>query len=477
VKSEWLQIYHVVIYLQPFTARTIFMPPVPTQPLSKAQYEALSEFRYQLRRFIHFSESAAKAAGLTPLQYLLMLHVQGATPYRTTLGDAEDATLSYLPTHLAGLPQQVTILDADRFYLTSAGSAKYCQASDLASYMLAEAWGATPGVAVQTGDALLVSRSGGVGTLKVTVDMLADFVTSDAQAAILDLSSLAAATVTTTDLVLVCQSGAAKRATVADVQSLVHGGFATYTTGLTAVVSVADADVIYLVRGSTPQRATAAQLANYVTASVQGLPWRTIDSGKYTAIPASTSQITMSDTSDVRVGLPVAYTYNGARYYGIVTAVSANASMTIAGAPLDVAHAITELQVGLASQVVQHELYIPGDYDAGVQDLLAVLAKRYFRWQFGAAHLVAFSAVHKTADTGAQPKINVKVNGTLVSTNDAAKGIQMGAAGVWVDNPAVAVSTTNYTVVRGNPIEVRLTQVGTNGNANDLTVSLTFVLE
>lgn len=43
----------------------------------KAQYEALSEFRYQLRRFLHFSESAVKSAGLTPLQYLALLHVRG----------------------------------------------------------------------------------------------------------------------------------------------------------------------------------------------------------------------------------------------------------------------------------------------------------------------------------------------------------------------------------------------------------------
>lgn len=48
-----------------------------SQPLQKSQYEALSEFRYQLRRFLHFSETAAKGAGLTPLQYLLMLHVRG----------------------------------------------------------------------------------------------------------------------------------------------------------------------------------------------------------------------------------------------------------------------------------------------------------------------------------------------------------------------------------------------------------------
>lgn len=53
------------------------MNPLPTAPLNKSQYEALSEFRYQLRRFLHFSETAAKEAGLTPLQYLLMLHVRG----------------------------------------------------------------------------------------------------------------------------------------------------------------------------------------------------------------------------------------------------------------------------------------------------------------------------------------------------------------------------------------------------------------
>ena len=45
--------------------------------LSKSEYEALSEFRYQLRRFLHFSEQAARSGGLTPLQYQLLLHVQG----------------------------------------------------------------------------------------------------------------------------------------------------------------------------------------------------------------------------------------------------------------------------------------------------------------------------------------------------------------------------------------------------------------
>jgi DNA-binding MarR family transcriptional regulator len=45
--------------------------------LTKHDFEALSEFRYQLRRFLRFSESAANSEGITPLQYLLLLHIKG----------------------------------------------------------------------------------------------------------------------------------------------------------------------------------------------------------------------------------------------------------------------------------------------------------------------------------------------------------------------------------------------------------------
>ena len=45
--------------------------------LKKSDFEALSEFRYQMRRFERFSEDAVQAEGITPLQYLLLLHVKG----------------------------------------------------------------------------------------------------------------------------------------------------------------------------------------------------------------------------------------------------------------------------------------------------------------------------------------------------------------------------------------------------------------
>lgn len=45
--------------------------------LHKAQYETLAAFRYALRKFIHFSETAAQAAGITPQQHQALLAIKG----------------------------------------------------------------------------------------------------------------------------------------------------------------------------------------------------------------------------------------------------------------------------------------------------------------------------------------------------------------------------------------------------------------
>ena len=39
----------------------------------------LAEFRYQLRRFLHFSEKCAEGAGLQPQQHQLLLQIAGAS--------------------------------------------------------------------------------------------------------------------------------------------------------------------------------------------------------------------------------------------------------------------------------------------------------------------------------------------------------------------------------------------------------------
>lgn len=50
---------------------------MPSRKMSKADFEALATFRYQLRRFLRFSEEATRASGVMPLQYQLMLQIKG----------------------------------------------------------------------------------------------------------------------------------------------------------------------------------------------------------------------------------------------------------------------------------------------------------------------------------------------------------------------------------------------------------------
>ena len=50
---------------------------MPAKALGKKDFETLSEFRYRLRRFLRFSEQVTRKNGITPLQYLLLLHIKG----------------------------------------------------------------------------------------------------------------------------------------------------------------------------------------------------------------------------------------------------------------------------------------------------------------------------------------------------------------------------------------------------------------
>ena len=49
------------------------MPKPPDQP----NYKAMAELRYQIRRFLRFSENAARQAGIEPQQHQLLLAVRG----------------------------------------------------------------------------------------------------------------------------------------------------------------------------------------------------------------------------------------------------------------------------------------------------------------------------------------------------------------------------------------------------------------
>jgi len=63
------------------------------QKVKPSDYRALAEFRYQIRRFVRFSEEAARHAAVEPQHHQLMLAVKGKP-------DDEPARIAYLAERL-----------------------------------------------------------------------------------------------------------------------------------------------------------------------------------------------------------------------------------------------------------------------------------------------------------------------------------------------------------------------------------------
>ena len=62
--------------------------------ITAAEYQALAELRYRIRRFVGEGDAAARAAGLEPQQYLLLLALRG-------LPEGVEATIRTLADRLA----------------------------------------------------------------------------------------------------------------------------------------------------------------------------------------------------------------------------------------------------------------------------------------------------------------------------------------------------------------------------------------
>jgi len=73
---------------------------VASEEIGKADYEAMAEYRYAIRRFLRFSEDAARETGITPQQYQLMLAIKGY-PNREQANITEIAERMQLDHHSA----------------------------------------------------------------------------------------------------------------------------------------------------------------------------------------------------------------------------------------------------------------------------------------------------------------------------------------------------------------------------------------
>jgi hypothetical protein len=194
----------------------------------------------------------------------------------------------------------------------------------------------------------------------------------------------------------------------------------------------------------------------------------------YATVPASTSTITMNtdQTANIKAGMALKYTIGGVDYYGVATTVAANL-LTIAGAALG--GNITALYYSpLPGMVEMVAFIVSGTFaDAASTTLLADDVLTKVKWDKPNAYCVKQEVTVTTDDSGAnQPRVNVTLAGSAVNTSNTNAGLTV--AETWV-NSVVDINTTNYSIIYGEAIEVTTDANGSNLDASDLTIQLTFV--
>lgn len=201
-------------------------------------------------------------------------------------------------------------------------------------------------------------------------------------------------------------------------------------------------------------------------------PW-TAWPGTFTALPASSSTITLTQdvTATVGVGTPIKYTISGVVYYGIVTAITSNL-LTIGGAPLGIVN-VTSLSYGDPARVELISILIPGYYeDADCATLIETDLGVPFLWLKSTAYIVHFQVKTRVADSSSNGSATIIINGSNILGNTA---VTLSDATWRTSDPTTQpITTSAYDVNFEEVIEISVFK-GTGGNAQELAVEMVVV--
>lgn len=208
--------------------------------------------------------------------------------------------------------------------------------------------------------------------------------------------------------------------------------------------------------------------------------WTVVDATRYTATPASTTVLTVSDTGGpvaMLAGLPARYTIGGIAYCGVIYAVSVDSDIEIAGPTLG--GDVTLLEIGVAEKVIVREFRVDRDlaspwlYGDDVEtSLFASDLGESFIWGYGKAYIVHMRAFHLVNDSGTEAKCGV------YNIDDAAQVFTVGVtlATTWAEIARPDVIAANYDINFGEQYDISCITAGQSGDAQNAFFQVIFVL-
>ena len=185
-------------------------------------------------------------------------------------------------------------------------------------------------------------------------------------------------------------------------------------------------------------------------------------------------ETTVDQTANLKKGAPLKYIFNSTTYYGQIVGISST-RIALRGAPLDGNYSVANLYYAGAEKIKQVAIKVAGTYGDGVADLVSADNDTFIPWDKTPGALVGVDHKHKTDDTGTEPKLNVKLNGTATLTEDGDDGFQASTTRAYLS--WVAIDPANYGINFGELIELACTVAGGTGDADTVTAILTFILE
>lgn len=204
--------------------------------------------------------------------------------------------------------------------------------------------------------------------------------------------------------------------------------------------------------------------------------WEKVPESRYTATPSSDDKtITMTDTSNMKVGLPIRYKINSTYYYGQIKDVTTDTSIIVRGAPL--IDTIDELAIGNGERVVSMMLNVQGNWNPVTENsIIHVIMNAQLIWTQQAAYCVGYVAYTKTDDSSENSQVAVLLNGSQSVTTPEGVTASSTFPGTW--NNDVDINTSNYKIEYAEAVDLSVVNPsGATGDAEHLSVNAIFVLE
>jgi hypothetical protein len=189
---------------------------------------------------------------------LLPVSDSGASKSVTTAG-----LKNYVVDSIEALAAGTAVTDADSVFILHDGVLKPVDIDLVAQHAIDTIWGKVADTVPLVTDIMPIKTGSTEKTITLTV--LSERVRATIEAAILDMSNLAAAgALAGADLFLVTQGTTGKKVTLTEINTAIYAALVAYVTALSAVTVSADADVFYCIQGGIQKKVTLATIKTYL---------------------------------------------------------------------------------------------------------------------------------------------------------------------------------------------------------------------